>query len=326
MPPTSPVPTIRRLLPFAISLGIIGLAARVLIDGLATIHPTEVAARFLELPPLMALAALCATIVGYGSLAVYEVCMLAHVSPHVTARRAAITGLIAYPIGHAVGLGALSGGAIRFRLYTAAGVDAFGVGRIVVLSAMPYALGLGVLLGLALVADAKQAAPLLGLSVPIVTSIGGATLLAHALYLAVVRWRVRPFRIGRAEFSLPPLKLTRLQYGLGLVDVACGVAALYVLLPPSADVGYPAFVAIYVLAILAGIASSVPAGLGVFEATLFVLLPDVPRDELLASVLAYRLIYEFVPFVLAIALLVATEIRLRWNTLRRRSDPRPSGR
>lgn len=306
------VPTLRRLLPIALSVGIIVLAARVLHDGLATIHPAEVASSFLELPPLMALAALGATIVGYGSLVTYEVLMLAHVSARVSARRAAITGLIAYPIGHAVGLGALSGGAIRFRLYTAVGVDAFSVGRIVVLSAMPYALGLGVLLGLALVADAGQAAPLLGLSQSMVTAIGGATLLAHVLYLATVRWRSGPFRIGRAEFSLPPLRLTRLQYGLGLVDVACGVAALYVLLPPSADIGYPAFVAIYVLAILAGLASSVPAGLGVFEATLFTLLPGVPKDELLASVLAYRLIYEFLPFVLAIALLVATEIRLRW--------------
>lgn len=310
--------TIKRLLPVAISLGIIALAGSVLLDSLARIHPADVARHFLALPTLMALAALVTTAAAYTSLAIYEVRMLGHVSTRVSPRRAFITALIAYPIGHAVGIGALSGGAVRYRVYSAAGVDPRGIGRIVVLSVMPYALGLGVLLGVALIADAEQAATILGIPSSTAVMIGLGTLAAHSLYVAVVRGRDRPFRLGPAEFSLPPLRLTQLQYALGLIDVACGVAALYVLLPAAAQVSYPAFIAVYVLCILAGLASSVPAGLGVFEATLFALLPTVPKDELLASVLAYRLIYELVPFALGVVLLVGYEVRARWQTVHAR--------
>jgi len=304
--------TVKRLLPVVISLGIIALAAGVLWRSLARIEPSAVVHHFQALPLLLALGSMLATATAYTALALYEVQMLRHVNPAVSARRAFVTALTAYPIGHAIGFGALSGGAVRYRIYSAAGVDALGIGRIVVLSAMPYALGLGVLLGLALIVDAEQAAPLLGLGSSTAVIAGVSSLALHGGYVAAVRWRRRPFRIGNKDFSLPPPQLTKLQYALGFVDVAGAVAALYVLLPESAPIGYPAFVAVYVLCILVALASSVPAGLGVFEATLFALLPAVPKAELLASVLAYRLIYEFVPLCVGVLLLLSYEARARW--------------
>jgi uncharacterized membrane protein YbhN (UPF0104 family) len=46
----------------------------------------------------------------------------------------------------------------------------------------------------------------------------------------------------------------------------------------------------------------VPAGLGVLESMLLLLLPHVPPDELLAAVLLYRVIYEILPLVVSLAL------------------------
>jgi len=313
--------TVRRLLPVVISLGIIGLAASVLWRSLAHIDPRAVLHHLQALPVLLVLASLLATSAAYAALAFYEVQMLRHVSPAVSARRAFVTALSAYPIGHAIGFGALSGGAVRLRIYGAAGVDALGIARIVVLSAMPYALGLGVLLGLALIVDAEQAAALLGIRPSTAVLVGAVSFALHGGYVAAVRWRQRPFRIGERDISLPPPHLTRQQYAMGLIDVAAAVAALYVLLPESASIGYPAFIAVYVLCILAALASSVPAGLGVFEATLFALLPSVPKDQLLASVLAYRLIYELVPFSIGVALFTAYEARARWLSWKRSRHP-----
>ena len=45
-----------------------------------------------------------------------------------------------------------------------------------------------------------------------------------------------------------------------------------------------------------------PAGLGVLESMLLLLLPDVPPEQLLAAVLMYRAIYEIVPMLIALAL------------------------
>ena len=304
--------TAQRLLPVVISLGIIAVAAAVLWRALAEIEPAAVLRHIQALPLPLVLASLLATATAYSALALYEVHMLRHVSPAVSARRAFVTALSAYPIGHAIGFGALSGGAVRYRIYSTAGVDTLGLARIVLLSAIPYGLGLGVLLGLALIVDAAQAASLLGLQTRTAIGAGVLSLALHAGYLAAVRWRQRPFRIRGRDVSLPPPQLTKLQYALGLVDVAGAVAALYVLLPASAAISYPAFIAVYVLCIFASLASSVPAGLGVFEATLFALLPTVPKDELLASVLVYRTIYELVPFTLGVLLLLGYEVRGRW--------------
>jgi phosphatidylglycerol lysyltransferase len=48
--------------------------------------------------------------------------------------------------------------------------------------------------------------------------------------------------------------------------------------------------------------SHVPAGLGVLESMLLLLLPDVPPEQLLAAVLMYRVIYEIIPVIGALAL------------------------
>ena len=63
-----------------------------------------------------------------------------------------------------------------------------------------------------------------------------------------------------------------------------------------------AFLGAYLASMLAGVLSHVPAGLGVLESMLLLLLPDVPPEQLLAAVLMYRAIYEIIPVLLALAL------------------------
>jgi uncharacterized membrane protein YbhN (UPF0104 family) len=77
---------------------------------------------------------------------------------------------------------------------------------------------------------------------------------------------------------------------------------MYMLLPESANIGYLPFMAIYLASVLAGVLSHVPAGLGVLESMLLLLLPDVPPADLLAAVLLYRVIYEILPLLVALAL------------------------
>jgi phosphatidylglycerol lysyltransferase len=65
---------------------------------------------------------------------------------------------------------------------------------------------------------------------------------------------------------------------------------------------------VYLASILAGVLSHVPAGLGVLESMLLLLLPHVPPEQLLAAVLIYRVIYEVIPFAIALALWGAYEL------------------
>ena len=69
-----------------------------------------------------------------------------------------------------------------------------------------------------------------------------------------------------------------------------------------------AFAGVYLIALAAGAISNVPGGIGVFEFVLLLLLPAVPQDRLLGALVAYRAIYYFAPFAIALVLLGLHEL------------------
>ena len=114
--------------------------------------------------------------------------------------------------------------------------------------------------------------------------------------------RKAPVKLGGWAVNLPTPAMTALQYVVGLADLTLVSSIMYMLLPQSANIGYLPFLAVYLASVLAGVLSHVPAGLGVLESMLLLLLPDVPPDELLAAVVMYRVIYEILPLLGALAM------------------------
>jgi phosphatidylglycerol lysyltransferase len=296
-----------KLLPLFASIAIIAIAARVLWRKLSEVDPAEVAAGFATIPGTALLLAGLFVMCALAAMAVYEVQMLRYLRPRAGWRRPFVTALIAFPIGHAVGFGAFSGGAIRYRIYSAARYSAADIGKLIVLSVMPYAIGLGLLAATAMLAETEDVAAALHLEPQIVLSIGVGLLVSQLIYVGFVLVHKRPLKSWWPAFELPSTRLTAIQFGLGIVEVLCTAAVLFVLLPPGAEIAFPAFVAVYVTAVVAGALSGVPAGLGVFESILLVTLADLPAEALLGAVLAYRLVYELLPFVTGVLLLLAYE-------------------
>jgi uncharacterized membrane protein YbhN (UPF0104 family) len=67
---------------------------------------------------------------------------------------------------------------------------------------------------------------------------------------------------------------------------------------------------IFVSATLLGFASHSPGGLGVFDAAMLVGLWQMDREDLLAGMLLFRLLYYIAPFVLSVILLTFREVIL----------------
>jgi uncharacterized membrane protein YbhN (UPF0104 family) len=313
---------VRQALPVVLSAAIIAFAGTVLYRTLQRIDFVDVLAHVRQIPTAqLAIGALLVATL-FAALATYEAIAARFVNGPVSARRAAVTALIAGPIGHAIGLGALSGGAVRYRIYSAVGMRPLDVGKMVVLVALPYAAGLGSLLGLALVLRSHEAAQILHATPEVARGSGIALLALHAAYVALVLKRRAPVQFGRVLLALPPPNLTAVQYAIGAIEVCTAAGLLYVLLPPSADLSFLLFVGIYVLGILAGLASSVPAGLGVFESVLLLLLKHVPPDQLLGAVLAYRFLLELVPLAVAVVLFAGYEAWSRLPAQRARTELR----
>jgi uncharacterized membrane protein YbhN (UPF0104 family) len=118
--------------------------------------------------------------------------------------------------------------------------------------------------------------------------------------------------IGREgwQVTLPGGPLTLLQIAIGIVDLACCAAAMYMLAPDEPNVGFVTVAVIFVAATLLGFASHAPGGLGVFDAAMLVALWQFDKEDLFAGLLLFRLLYYIVPFVISLAVLGTREILL----------------
>ena len=122
----------------------------------------------------------------------------------------------------------------------------------------------------------------------------------------------RPRAIGRSPWRivLPNMRFTLLQIGIGATDLCLVTLAMYTLLPSNPDVGFlPVFVT-FLTAALLGTVSRAPGGLGVIEATMLIGLPQFPREEFLAALLTFRVLYFLLPLCLAALSLGLRELRM----------------
>lgn len=250
--------------------------------------------------PLRALAAgFAATLASYALLMVFDWQGLALVDKHVRPVRLAATSFIANALGHSLGLAPLTGGTVRLKGYGDAGVGLADVGRIAVHVSLAFLLGAWTLAGLTLAAAPAHLAGVLPGSAMFWRGLGIAILGVLLTGLFVLGREPRLLAVGRLSLKLPSRRVAVLALLVSAAELCCAAAALYVMLPDGAP-AFVEFVGSYVIAILAGVISTVPAGLGVFEWTLIQTLPDVDRNALLASIVAYRLIYYVLPLVLAL--------------------------
>ena len=284
------------------SVAIAALAGWVLWRTFQRISFADVLARMRATPHDTLLVAAAFAAGAYAVLAAYEVVVVRYVKHCIGRAKPVLTALIAFPVGHAMGQQLLSGSALRYRMYAPAGFSAMEVGATVLLVGLPYALAFGLLLDLSLVFGAEKLAPLFRISSQWLFALGCLGLAKDVGYLLFIRLRKAPIRFGGWSVNLPSLRLTWLQLAVGITDIMLIASVLYLLLPDSARIGFLPFIAVYLASVLAGVLSHVPAGLGVLESMLLLLMPQVPPEQLLAAVLTYRAIYEVIPLLLALAL------------------------
>jgi glycosyltransferase 2 family protein len=104
--------------------------------------------------------------------------------------------------------------------------------------------------------------------------------------------------------------LTLVQIAIGIVDLACCAGAMYMLVPDEPNLGFVTVAVIFVAATLLGFASHAPGGLGVFDAAMMVALWQFDKEDLLAGLLLFRLLYYIVPFAISLVVLGLRELML----------------
>jgi glycosyltransferase 2 family protein len=294
-----------------LSLTVIIAAAVVLYRMLRGIDLAEVyaAIRASETRDI-ALAALFVAM-GYFTLTFYDLFALRTIEKHhVPYRVAALGGFTSYSVGHNVGATVFTGGAVRYRIYSAWGLTAIDVAKICFIAGLTFWLGNATVLGLGIAYEPEAATAIDQLPPWFNRVIAFTALGVLAGYVAWV-W-VKPRVIGRADWTvkLPGGPLTLLQIAIGIVDLACCALAMYVLLPDAPHIDFIKLAVIFVSATLLGFASHSPGGLGVFDAAMLIALIEFNKEQLLAGLLLFRLLYYIIPFALSLLLLGARELWL----------------
>jgi uncharacterized membrane protein YbhN (UPF0104 family) len=259
----------------------------------------------------------CFVLAGYVTLTLYDFFALRTIGRNaVPYRIAALAGFTSYAIGHNLGATVFTGGAIRFRIYSAWGLSIIDVAKIAFVTGLTFWLGNAFLLGFGMSFAPAAASAVNQLPAWVNRGIGLSGLMLIAGYLI---WLVpRPRVFGRSDWRivLPDLRLTVVQIGIGVLDLTLGALAMYMLLPDRPAIDFITLLVIFVTATLLGFLSHAPGSLGVFEAAMLVGLPLFQKEGLLASLLIFRLLYFVFPLFLAAMLLGLRELRLAAGSLR----------
>ena len=273
------------------------ISYRGLMDSLATTRGTIIA------------AALAATAVSFIVALANDFLALRYAraySPIVSTMLASFCG---YALGNFIGLTLLSGGAVRYRLYAAAGVSSVKIARITLFIAAAFGIGAVTTIGLGLALRSREIANLYGFPHQPLRLIAVLILATTSALLVGCALGRRNVRLGPVTIELPSLGLVLIQMAVTITDIVIASSVLWLLMPPS-GIDFAAFVVIYTAALSLGFLSHAPGGIGVFEAAMLYAVATLSTPSaVLGALVAYRAIYFLLPFTIAALLLAAIELR-----------------
>jgi phosphatidylglycerol lysyltransferase len=300
---------LRRVAGSLISLGMLCLALWALHLLAREVNYRQVSQYVSGLPREKVALAILLTAMGYVVMTFYDRIALLSIQRKLPWHEVTTISFISYAFGNALGMSLLVSGSIRYRFYIQKGLSTSEVARVVLACTISFWLGLMALTGPTLLLTSLPAdLPLAPFRLPlgIVLSV---VPLAWLLASALTR---KPLHVWRWRFRLPPLQVGVQQILIGSLDWLLAAAVLYVLMPETTNVGAGYFLAIFLIAQLAGLISHVPGGLGVFESVMLTGFAIAGHQRQAAAILgamaAFRIIYYLLPLFAASVIVLQREI------------------
>lgn len=238
--------------------------------------------------------AIVATGASFASLGQYDVIVHRVLGTGVSARAAQASGAAAVALSQTLGFGLISGTLARWRgLPKQSIVTAGSVTALVSFSFLGAWLMIFALAGI-----------LLKTSIPLPALVYQASLfsaLCFVLYTAIKRY----LTLAGRRLRLPSLSAICALIFYALLDTGFAAFALWILLPAESAIGFTLVFPIYLACLGAALISNTPGGVGPFELTLFWGLQGQNTNELIAALIAFRVVYFALPACLAMLYLVS---------------------
>jgi uncharacterized membrane protein YbhN (UPF0104 family) len=272
----------------------------------------EVGHAVAEMPRQRLVLAAVWNIAAYGVLTFYDRLATIYAGKRVSYARTAFASFCAYALAHNLGFAAVSGAAVRYRLYASWGLSPPQIAKVIAFCSLTFGLG-GMSLGGAILFGEPRAVPWFGTHLPILAlHVIGVLMWAAVATYVFISTRFPTLHVRGRTIELPGWRMALLQVALATVDVAVTASIFYALLPPAHGLTWLRFVAIYLGSYAAGLVTNVPGGLGVFDAAILLGLSDIlPPQIVLGALLIFRLYYYIIPLFLAGALFAGNELLVR---------------
>ncbi len=303
--------------PFIIGIVLFAAGLGALLHLLAPINMHYVLADAQRIPSLALIGAFAATAASYTALIGYDWSALRHIGRKLPFQVVSLGAFLGYAMGNTIGISVLSGGAVRYRIYSAFGANALEVAAISTFVSLAFGVGISILGLIALVVHPSALTEFIGLPPEQMRWLALAVLVGTVAVLGVASTAGRTLRIWRLELRAPSPGILLGQLVFTAIDTSMAALALYVLLPEGKP-DFVTFLAIFAAGAMAGVLSHVPGGIGVFESVVISALPaSVSVEQAAAALLIFRLIYYLAPFALAMIVISLNEARLARGPLAR---------
>ena len=306
---TSKKRILKRLLSWS-GLFFFALAAFMIYHQLSRYTFEEIKNAVIEVPNRNILYACIASFCGYMALSSYDYLALKYIKHKVAAWKWIFAGFIGFAVSNNAGHAIVSGGAIRYRLYTRWRVPATDIIKMVTFSGFTYLVACFCLVIVGYICSpghviSAVSSSLLNYSLIIFSVMG------LAVYLWGCAFYKKPLIIKEVEFDTPSVKMAFAQMIIGSADILMASLVLYFVMESYVDIPFFTFMGAFIIAQVLGVYSQVPGGLGVFEVVFTNLLPEDENQAILFAVLIlYRLIYYLLPLVISGIVLFAYEFGL----------------
>jgi phosphatidylglycerol lysyltransferase len=294
------------------------VALVVLYHELKVYHLKDILQNLKEFSAYQIHLAIILTIINYLIMTFYDVLALRYVKHPLPVTKIGFASFIGYAFSNNLGLSMISGGSVRYRLYSLWGLSLIDITRIITFCTATLWIGFFSLAGIVFLVEPQILPARLNFPFHSVYPLGVVFLLIVAAFVFSSLIIKRPLRIKDWEFPIPSFRILIIQIVIASLDWAVAGAVIYMLLPAIPGFSFFKFLSVFLVAQVAGIASQIPGGLGIFETVVILLVPpDIPRHQVIGSLLVFRGIYYILPLIAATFLLGIQELLQRWDAIRR---------
>lgn len=290
-----------------------GVAAYMLYRQLSKYSLEDIKEALFAIPSKNLILACIASFLGYVALSSYDFLALRYIGHKLSAWKWIFAGVIGFSVSNNAGHAIVSGGTIRYRLYTRWRFKGSEIVRMVTFSGFTYLVACFFLIIVGYLITPEHAFGDGSVSKVTTEVVTFCSFIGLFGYFGLSIWYKKPLIIKGIELDMPRPKMALAQVFIGAADILMASLVLYFPLTAFVDIPFDTFMGVFIIAQVLGVFSQVPGGLGVFEGLFMYIIPGEHNQALLfGALLAYRIIYYLLPLVISAIALFSYENYLKY--------------